>query len=62
MTLEVFGLAIALAFILEGLAPALFPNKWRAYVRKLAEEEVSTIRTTGLTVIVLGVIILWLVI
>jgi len=55
MTWETF----ALAFIIEGLAPALFPNKWRAYVKRLAEEEVSTIRTTGITVIAIGAILLW---
>ena len=41
-------MAIAIALIIEGLIPALFPNKWRAYVLKLANESVATIRQIGI--------------
>jgi len=54
-------MALALALIIEGLIPALFPNKWRAYVLKLAEEPISSIRSIGITVIILGCILFWLV-
>ena len=60
MTIQLLLTALALAFILEGLIPALFPNKWRAYVLKLAEETPQSIRSIGLTIIVIGLIILWL--
>ena len=54
-------MAIAFAFIIEGLIPALFPNKWQAYVTKLANESAGNIRTMGLVVIIIGLILLWLV-
>lgn len=54
-------MAIAIAFILEGFIPALFPNKWQAYVLKLAEETPGNIRTIGLTIVSIGVVMLWLV-
>ncbi|MDG1751607.1 MAG: DUF2065 domain-containing protein [Thalassotalea sp.] len=60
MTLELLFTALAMALIIEGLIPALFPNKWRAYVLKLAEETPQSIRTIGLTIIIIGLIILWL--
>jgi len=53
-------MALAIALIIEGLIPALFPNKWRAYVLKLAEESTSSIRSIGFTVIIFGCLLLWL--
>ncbi|ASP48036.1 DUF2065 domain-containing protein [Cognaticolwellia beringensis] len=52
-------MAVAIALIIEGLIPALFPNKWRAYVLKLANEPVSTIRQIGVFLIVIGAILFW---
>jgi uncharacterized protein len=60
MTIQLLLTALALALIIEGLVPALFPNKWRAYVLKLAEETPQSIRSIGVTIIVIGLIILWL--
>jgi uncharacterized protein len=51
--------AIALAFIIEGLVPALFPNKWKAYVKKLAEEDSRSIRQIGLSITIFGAILLY---
>lgn len=53
-------LAFGLVLILEGLAPALFPNKWRAYLLKLTEQSVTDIRNIGLFVLLLGIIVIWL--
>ena len=54
-------MAIAIAFIIEGLIPALFPNKWQAYVAKLANEPTAQVRTMGLIVMIIGLLLLWLV-
>ncbi len=61
MTFDTFLIAIALAFILEGLVPALFPNRWQAYVKKLSTEPVQSIRTVGISVVLMGCLMLWLV-
>jgi uncharacterized protein YjeT (DUF2065 family) len=53
-------MALAIALIIEGLIPALFPNKWRNYVLKLAEESTSSIRNLGVALIIFGAFILWL--
>lgn len=55
---ETLLMAIAIAFIIEGILPALFPNKWRNYVAKLAEEPVANIRTIGIVIIAIGIIML----
>lgn len=54
-------MAVAIALIIEGLIPALFPNKWRAYVLKLANESVGSIRQIGLFLVLIGLVMLWLV-
>jgi len=53
-------LAFGLVLIIEGFAPALFPNKWRNYLLKLAEQPASDIRNIGLFILALGIIVIWL--
>ena len=57
---ETLLMALAIALIIEGLIPALFPNKWRNYVLKLAEESTTAIRNIGISLILFGAFILWL--
>lgn len=52
-------LAFGLVLIIEGVAPALFPNRWRAYLLKLTEQPITVIRNIGFFVLLLGVIIIW---
>ncbi len=52
-------MAVAIALIIEGLIPALFPNKWRAYVLKLANESVSAIRQVGIFLVLMGLVLFW---
>ncbi|MFT6208140.1 MAG: hypothetical protein ACJA0T_002058 [Colwellia sp.] len=54
--------AFALVLIIEGLVPALFPNKWQNYLIKLTQQPTSSIRKIGMSLLLFGVIILWLVI
>jgi len=53
-------LAFGLVLIIEGLAPAFFPNKWRAYLLKLAEQSITELRNIGFFILLLGMIVIWL--
>lgn len=53
-------LAFGLVLIIEGIAPAFFPNRWRSYLLKLSEQSVESIRNIGLFILTLGVIVVWL--
>lgn len=53
-------LAFGLVLIIEGLAPTLFPNKWKNYLLKLAEQPTGSIQNIGLFLLILGAIIIWL--
>ena len=56
---NVWLMAIALAFIIEGIIPILFPNKWRNYVLKIANESPATIRKIGMSIFAIGILLLW---
>ncbi|GLX82049.1 DUF2065 domain-containing protein [Thalassotalea eurytherma] len=60
MSLELLLTAFAIALIIEGIVPALFPNKWRAYVAKIAQEPTANIRNIGLSIMVIGAVLLWM--
>ncbi|MCJ8318666.1 MAG: DUF2065 domain-containing protein [Colwellia sp.] len=59
MDSKIFITALALAFIIEGLLPTLFPNKWKSYVSKVSQESASSIRAMGIIAMLCGVLILW---
>ncbi|WP_281560924.1 DUF2065 domain-containing protein [Thalassomonas sp. RHCl1] len=52
---------LAVVFIIEGLLPALFPNKWRAYIQQLASQPSGTIRTIGFFMVFIGAVLLLIV-
>lgn len=58
---DTFLMAIALMLVLEGILPFTFPNAWRDSFRKLVELEDNQIRFIGLTSMIIGLILLYLV-
>ncbi|ALQ51506.1 DUF2065 domain-containing protein [Nitrosomonas ureae] len=55
---ENFLNAIALMLILEGMLPFLSPNTWREAFRKLIEINDNQLRFIGLTLMLIGLILL----
>ena len=53
-------IAFGLFLILEGILPALFPNRWRAYLLKLLEQPIESIRTMGTITVFFGVLIIYI--
>jgi hypothetical protein len=53
-------LALGLFLIVEGVLPALFPNRWRAYLVKILEQPVGSIQRMGIISFFLGVVILYI--
>lgn len=58
---DTFLMAIALMLVLEGIFPFTSPHAWRDTFRKLIELEDGQIRFIGLTSMVVGLIVLYLV-
>ncbi len=53
-------LAFGLVLIVEGVGPALFPNKWRSYLLKVTEQPAQDIRNIGFFILTLGATIIWI--
>ncbi|CAD85194.1 DUF2065 domain-containing protein [Nitrosomonas europaea] len=58
---DTFLQAIALMLILEGIFPFSFPGAWRETFLKLMQLEDSQIRFVGLSTMLVGLVILFLV-
>lgn len=52
--------AFGLVLIIEGLGPLLFPNKWAAYIKKIANEDTATLQKIGGGLMLTGALILFL--
>ncbi len=51
--------ALALMLVLEGLLPFLSPKAWRQFFEKALQMSDGRIRFTGLTLMVIGVLLLY---
>ena len=60
MWTEIFT-ALALVLIIEGLLPFASPGRYRQMVAQIVRLSDNHIRTTGLVIIVIGVLLLFLV-
>jgi uncharacterized protein YjeT (DUF2065 family) len=60
LTLNTLLLAFALMLVVEGLGPLLFPNRWRAYMLRLAGEQANVIRQIGLMLVISGLLLIFI--
>jgi uncharacterized protein YjeT (DUF2065 family) len=58
---EKLWIALALIFVIEGIMPFLNPTGWRKTLRQVSEMEDKTLRIIGLSSMIFGVILLYLV-
>ncbi|GGY46365.1 hypothetical protein GCM10011297_19010 [Bacterioplanes sanyensis] len=54
-------LAMGLFLVIEGLLPFASPAQWRRLVMQVAQSDDRTIRLTGLTSMLLGLAVLYLI-
>ncbi len=54
-------IALALILVIEGIMPFLNPTGWRKTLRQVSEMEDKTLRIIGLSSMIFGVILLYLV-
>ena len=53
--------AFALYLVIEGMIPFIGPNQFRQAVTEIAKLSDNHLRTTGLTVMILGLVLLFIV-
>ena len=61
MDSDTFWSALALVLVLEGIFPFLSPGGWRRTFQKLLALQDGQLRFFGLSSIVLGLVLLWVV-
>jgi uncharacterized protein YjeT (DUF2065 family) len=57
---QIFPVAIALVFIIEGVLPFLSPAQWRRVVASIAQLDDSVIRRFGLVCMLFGLGLLYI--
>ncbi len=55
------GIALCLVMVIEGIVPFLYPRRWREMVMMLSEIDDRTMRIAGLTSMLLGTGLLYLI-
>jgi uncharacterized protein YjeT (DUF2065 family) len=55
------GIALCLVLVIEGIVPFLYPRRWREMVMMLSEIDDRTMRIAGLTSMLLGTGLLYLI-
>ncbi|WP_439101593.1 DUF2065 domain-containing protein [Congregibacter sp.] len=58
---QVFPVAVALVFVMEGLLPFISPERWRSMIATVAQLDDDAIRRFGLGSMLFGVVMLYLV-
>ncbi|MBC8118435.1 MAG: DUF2065 domain-containing protein [Burkholderiaceae bacterium] len=58
--MSLFGLAIALMLVFEGLLPLVAPKKWREMFSRLGELTDGQLRFFGLIAVAAGALLFWL--
>lgn len=58
--MSLFGLAIALMLVFEGLMPLVAPKAWRQMFSRLSELTDGQLRFFGLIAVAVGALLFWL--
>jgi uncharacterized protein YjeT (DUF2065 family) len=58
---QVFPVAVALVFVVEGVLPFISPRRWRMMIATVAQLDDASIRRFGLGCMLFGIAMLYLV-
>ncbi|MCL1139468.1 DUF2065 domain-containing protein [Shewanella pneumatophori] len=58
MSFELIMLTLGLVLIIEGIGPLLFPNRWRAYLKEISNQNQQVLRYIGACLVFVGGILL----
>ncbi|ASJ98007.1 DUF2065 domain-containing protein [Shewanella insulae] len=58
MTFQLLMLVLAIVLIIEGIGPLLFPNRWRAYLQEISNQNQRVLQRLGGALVTAGVVIL----
>lgn len=58
---QLFGVGLALVFVIEGVLPFIAPQRWREMVRQVSQLDDRSLRGFGLFSMLFGLLLLYLI-
>lgn len=58
MTLQLIMLALGIVLIIEGIGPLLFPNRWKAYLQEISNQNQQLLQRLGGALVTAGIVLL----
>ncbi|MBW8182672.1 DUF2065 domain-containing protein [Shewanella nanhaiensis] len=58
MSLQLIMLALGIVLIIEGIGPFLFPNRWKAYLKEISNQNQQLLQRLGGALVTSGVVLL----
>ncbi|WP_076415844.1 DUF2065 domain-containing protein [Shewanella sp. UCD-KL12] len=58
MSLQLIMLALGIVLIIEGIGPLLFPNRWRAYLKEISNQNQQLLQRLGGALVTAGIVLL----
>ncbi|RTR26185.1 MULTISPECIES: DUF2065 domain-containing protein [Shewanella] len=58
MSLQLIMIALGIVLIIEGIGPLLFPNRWRAYLKEISNQNQQLLQRLGGGLVTAGIVLL----
>ncbi len=58
MSLQLIMVSLGIVLIIEGIGPLLFPNRWRAYLKEISNQNQQLLQRLGGGLVTAGIVLL----
>jgi len=58
MSLQLIMIGLGIVLIIEGIGPLLFPNRWRAYLKEISNQNQQLLQRLGGGLVTAGIVLL----
>ncbi|MBL4814395.1 DUF2065 domain-containing protein [Shewanella sp.] len=58
MSLQLIMLALGIVLVIEGIGPLLFPNRWKAYLKDISNQNQQLLQRLGGGLVTSGIVLL----
>ena len=58
MSLQLIMLALGIVLCIEGIGPLLFPNRWKAYLKEISNQNQQLLQRLGGGLVTAGIVLL----
>ena len=58
MSLQLIMLALGIVLVIEGIGPLLFPNRWKAYLKDISNQNQQLLQRLGGGLVTSGIVLM----